>query len=145
MWKLWLLAHSMPRGTKGTEEWSLPQNRGDYRQYGEMSWRRICGKNTLIKYIYKSKDLFQLHVPQLTIWQIDQVDVPSCSTPKRRPINLPSVASIEELRTPAFEELLKSFGDVVKQANGDVKHFSGSYETQLQSSRDSRVPLTAIN
>ncbi|CAL9134934.1 unnamed protein product [Musa textilis] len=74
------------------------------------------------------------------------VDVPSCSTPKRRPINLPSLTSIEELRTPAFEELLKSFGDVVKQANGDVKHYSaGSYETQLQSSRDSRVPLTAIN
>ncbi|KAF2300458.1 hypothetical protein GH714_013535 [Hevea brasiliensis] len=39
------------------------------------------------------------------------VDEPSsCSTPRKRSYNLPSVASIEELRTPAFEELLKSFG-----------------------------------
>ncbi|KAK2980292.1 hypothetical protein RJ640_024996 [Escallonia rubra] len=39
------------------------------------------------------------------------VDQPSCSTPKKRPFNLPSVTSIEELRTPEFEELLKSFWD----------------------------------
>ncbi|KAJ0084104.1 hypothetical protein Patl1_30819 [Pistacia atlantica] len=39
------------------------------------------------------------------------VDEPSCSTPKKRSFNLPSIASIEELRTPAFEELLKSFWD----------------------------------
>ncbi|PON84175.1 Kinesin-like protein [Trema orientale] len=74
------------------------------------------------------------------------VDEPSCSTPRKRSFNLPSVASIEELRTPAFEELLKSFWDAksVKQANGDVKHISGAYEA-AQSLRDSRVPLTAIN
>ncbi|CAI8592385.1 unnamed protein product [Vicia faba] len=76
------------------------------------------------------------------------VDEPSCSTPTRRLFNLPSVSSIEELRTPSFEELLKAFWDAKsqKQANGDVKHI-GSYEatTPTQSVRDSRVPLTAIN
>lgn len=56
------------------------------------------------------------------------------------------MASIEELRTPAFEELLRSFWDVKssKQANGDLKHIVGAYEA-AQSLRDSRVPLTAIN
>ncbi|XP_021889729.1 kinesin-like protein KIN-5D [Carica papaya] len=68
------------------------------------------------------------------------VDAPSCSTPRKRSFNLPSIASIEELRTPAFEELLKTFWDLksTKQANGDIKqHMNGAY--------DSRVPLTAIN
>lgn len=74
------------------------------------------------------------------------VDEPSCSTPRKRSFNLPSVTSIEELRTPSFEELLKTFWDAkfAKQANGDVKHISGVYEA-AQSVRDSRVPLTAIN
>ncbi|KAG4384698.1 hypothetical protein GLYMA_13G330600v4 [Glycine max] len=73
------------------------------------------------------------------------VDEPSCSTPRKRLFNLPCVSSIEELRTPSFEELLKSFWDArsPKQANGDVKHI-GAYEA-AQSVRDSRVPLTAIN
>ncbi|KAL0292088.1 UNVERIFIED_CONTAM: Kinesin-like protein KIN-5D [Sesamum calycinum] len=68
------------------------------------------------------------------------VDQPSCSTPRKRPINLPSIGSIEELRTPSFEELLKSFWDAKssKQANGDTKHFSEAF-------RDPRLPLTAIN
>ncbi|PNY09859.1 125 kDa kinesin-like protein [Trifolium pratense] len=73
------------------------------------------------------------------------VDEPSCSTPTRRLFNLPSVSSIEELRTPSFEELLKAFWDAKSQklANGDIKH-TGSYEA-TQSVRDSRVPLTTIN
>ncbi|KAG8371393.1 hypothetical protein BUALT_Bualt13G0083100 [Buddleja alternifolia] len=71
------------------------------------------------------------------------VDQPSCSTPRKRPINPPSIASIEELRTPSFEELLRSFwdGKSSKHANGDVKHI---LEAAL-SLRDSRHPLTAIN
>ncbi|KAK6144516.1 hypothetical protein DH2020_021336 [Rehmannia glutinosa] len=71
------------------------------------------------------------------------VDQPSCSTPRKRPINPPSIASIEELRTPSFEELLKSFWDAKssKQANGDVKHILEA----AVSMRDSRVPLTALN
>ncbi|MQL80584.1 hypothetical protein Taro_013038 [Colocasia esculenta] len=76
------------------------------------------------------------------------VDEPSCSTPRRRAINLPSVVSIEDLRTPSFEELLKSFREgkfVVKQANGDIKHLLGPYDSQGQALKDSRLPLTAIN
>ncbi|KAI9196327.1 hypothetical protein LWI28_022970 [Acer negundo] len=74
------------------------------------------------------------------------VDEPSCSTPRKRSFNLPSMASIEELRTPAFEELLKSFWESrsTKLANGDIKHVAVGYES-TQSLRDSRVPLTAIN
>ncbi|XP_020277289.1 kinesin-like protein KIN-5A [Asparagus officinalis] len=72
-----------------------------------------------------------------------RVDEPSCSTPKRRSINLPSTSAIEELRTPAFEELLKSFWELnpsaSKQAHGEAKQFSGAFESP------SRVPLTAIN
>ncbi|CAB4282577.1 unnamed protein product [Prunus armeniaca] len=75
------------------------------------------------------------------------VDEPSCSTPRKRSFILPSIASIEELRTPAFEELLRSFWDgrsAKQQANGDLKHIAAAYEA-AQSIRDSRVPLTAIN
>lgn len=78
------------------------------------------------------------------------VDEPSCSTPRRRAINLPSTTSIEELRTPAFEELLKSFWEskstASKQANGEAKQFPGAFESpQAQALRDSRAPLAAIN
>ncbi|KAK9123696.1 hypothetical protein Sjap_013298 [Stephania japonica] len=73
------------------------------------------------------------------------VDEPSCSTPRRRLFNLPSLSSIEELRTPSFEELLKTFWEskLIKLSNGDVKYLLGSYDAQ--SLRDSRLPLTAIN
>ncbi|XP_047317266.1 kinesin-like protein KIN-5D [Impatiens glandulifera] len=67
------------------------------------------------------------------------VDEASCSTPKKRSYNLPSMTSIEELKTPSFEELLTSFWDSMKdqsEINGDMKH---NYDG------DSRVPLTAIN
>lgn len=72
------------------------------------------------------------------------VDQPSSSTPRRRAYNLPSIASIEELKTPAFEELLKYFWDAKtsKQANGDVKQHIVEAASPL---KDSRVPLTAIN
>uniref|UniRef100_A0A803KS51 Kinesin motor domain-containing protein n=1 Tax=Chenopodium quinoa TaxID=63459 RepID=A0A803KS51_CHEQI len=74
-----------------------------------------------------------------------KVDEPTCSTPRKRSINLPSVTSIEELRTPAFEDLLKSFWDLKsgKQTNGDVKHIFG--QEGAQSVRDPRLPLIAIN
>ncbi|KMZ64308.1 Kinesin-related protein-like [Zostera marina] len=76
------------------------------------------------------------------------VDEPSCSTPKKRTINLPSASSIEELRTPAFEDLLKFFWESksgAKFVNGDVKHLLGSYDSQTQAWRDSRMPLTTLN
>ncbi|XWS53207.1 hypothetical protein CRYUN_Cryun11dG0138300 [Craigia yunnanensis] len=76
------------------------------------------------------------------------VDKPSCSTPRKRSFNIPGVSSIEELKTPPFEELLKLFWEAKagKLANGDVKHILAAYEeAATQSLKDSRVPLTAIN
>ncbi|CAD5324962.1 unnamed protein product [Arabidopsis thaliana] len=83
------------------------------------------------------------------------VDEPSCSTPKKRPIDIPSIESIEELRTPASEELLRAFRDekLSKQANGDAKQqqqqqqqhlirASSLYEAAVS---DSRYPLSAVN
>ncbi|KAK9126879.1 hypothetical protein Scep_015725 [Stephania cephalantha] len=75
------------------------------------------------------------------------VDEPSCSTPKKRPYNLPSITSIEGLRTQAFDELLKLFREdepSSKQRNGDAKRLSLTDEN-VQSLRDSRPPLTTIN
>ncbi|XP_010520314.1 PREDICTED: kinesin-like protein KIN-5D isoform X2 [Tarenaya hassleriana] len=75
------------------------------------------------------------------------VDESSSSTPRKRSFNIPSIGSIEELRTPAFEELLREFWEArsSKQGNGDVKqHLIRAYEAaQLLS--DSRFPLSAVN
>ncbi|XP_020592608.1 kinesin-like protein KIN-5A [Phalaenopsis equestris] len=74
-----------------------------------------------------------------------KMDEPSSSTPRMRDIILPSGASIEELKTPAFEELLKGFGEAnyaCKQENGDIKHLYTAYEVPSQALRDYRVPLT---
>lgn len=80
-----------------------------------------------------------------------QVDEPSCSTPRKRAIEIPSIESIEELRTPGSEELLRRFRDekVLKQANGDAKQqqqhlirASSLYEAAVS---DSRFPLSAVN
>ncbi|XVF46438.1 hypothetical protein PTKIN_Ptkin03bG0026800 [Pterospermum kingtungense] len=71
------------------------------------------------------------------------VDKPSCSTPRKRSFNLPSVSSIEELKTPPFEELLKLFWEAksgAKLQNGDAKHILAAYEA-----KDPRLPLIAIN
>lgn len=64
------------------------------------------------------------------------------------------MSSIEELKTPPFEELLKLFWEAksAKVANGDIKHMLGEYEaasttpqSPSQQLKDSRLPLTAIN
>ncbi|KAJ3676388.1 hypothetical protein LUZ60_003800 [Juncus effusus] len=74
------------------------------------------------------------------------VDEPSCSTPRKREINLPTAEYIEELRTPDFDELIKSFweGKSNLRQIGDIK-VNGSYESPSQSMRDSRVPLIIKN
>ncbi|XP_010557298.1 PREDICTED: kinesin-like protein KIN-5A [Tarenaya hassleriana] len=72
-----------------------------------------------------------------------KLDVPSCSTPRKRNYNIPTIGSIEELKTPAFEELLKTFRDLkfTKQlANGEAKHSSNGLPVT-----ESRAPLMTIN
>lgn len=65
------------------------------------------------------------------------------SCPKTvKTFNLPSMASIEELRTPAFEELLNIFRGAdysVKQPNRNLE----AAATAAIKSLDSRYPLTA--
>jgi kinesin family protein 11 len=71
---------------------------------------------------------------------VTQVDEPTCSTPKRRQINIPSSQSIEHLVTP-LEDLVKSFWDSrtpSKLVTGNVKRLDLAIETD-------RVPLTTIN
>eukprot|EP00252_Welwitschia_mirabilis_P020280 TRINITY_DN4937_c0_g1_i1.p1 TRINITY_DN4937_c0_g1~~TRINITY_DN4937_c0_g1_i1.p1 ORF type:complete len:1049 (+),score=167.40 TRINITY_DN4937_c0_g1_i1:454-3600(+) len=75
-------------------------------------------------------------------------DVPSCTTPRRRHIHLPSMSSIEQLRTPPFDELLQRFRESKmethsKYGNGDLKQIAASELSSPQ--RDSRIPLTALN
>lgn len=84
--------------------------------------------------------LYFLNFKSTLDWQVDQ---PSCSTPRKREFNFPSVSSIEELRTPSFEELLNSFWDSKSsiQVNGDIKHILDA----AHSLGDPRAPLTALN
>ncbi|GJN14012.1 hypothetical protein PR202_gb00783 [Eleusine coracana subsp. coracana] len=67
-----------------------------------------------------------------------KVDEPTCSTPRRREINIPSRQSIGHLATPALEDLVKSFWDSrtpTKLAKGNGKSI---LETQ-------RAPLATVN
>ena len=56
---------------------------------------------------------------------LNQVDQPSHWAQQKQPFDLPSASSIEDLKTPAFEELLKSYqGTRVIKINGDVNRSS---------------------
>lgn len=76
-------------------------------------------------------------------------DQPNCTTPKRRPINVPNLECIQNLQTPCFEELLQTFWDTKsekrsKHGNGEVKQLLYS-SPDITSVRDTRSPLTTIN
>lgn len=79
------------------------------------------------------QNLFKLFIEK----KKKQVDEATSSTPRKRQYNIPTVGSIEELKTPSFEELLKAFksSKQMQQSNGEVKHVSSN----------GRPPLTAIN
>ncbi|KAI4991447.1 hypothetical protein ZWY2020_039818 [Hordeum vulgare] len=69
-----------------------------------------------------------------------KVDEPTCSTPRRRQVNIPSCQSIEGLVTP-LEDLVKSFRDSrtpSKLVAGNAKRLDLAIEME-------RVPLTTIN
>ncbi|XP_010542610.1 PREDICTED: kinesin-like protein KIN-5A [Tarenaya hassleriana] len=75
-----------------------------------------------------------------------KVDEPSCSTPRKKNYKIPTVGSIEKLKAPAFEELLKEFRgskSPKEQSNGEVKHNSSN--GLCLSVSEPRSPLTAIN
>lgn len=72
-------------------------------------------------------------------------DHPNCTTPKRRPISVPSLECIQNLQTPCFEELLQTFWDTKSEKRS--KHVNGEVKQLLYASpvRDTRSPLTTIN
>ncbi|KAK8964039.1 125 kDa kinesin-related protein [Platanthera guangdongensis] len=73
------------------------------------------------------------------------VDEPPFSTPRKRVINSLRMTAIEELTTPAFEELLKGFWEsksACKPVDGDVKNLTTAYESHSKTFRNSRVGLT---
>ncbi|KAF3329937.1 kinesin-related protein-like protein [Carex littledalei] len=71
------------------------------------------------------------------------VDEPTCSTPRKRSIKVPSPKSIEELKSPAFDELIKAFWEdkvLAKHSGSDLKISACAIE-----SPNSRQPFSAIN
>ncbi|KAG0619180.1 hypothetical protein M758_4G122100 [Ceratodon purpureus] len=70
-------------------------------------------------------------------------DEPTCSTPRRRPIEVPTQSSINDLCTPPLDILLNDFR--AKNAAGGPDRFSKVYPSIEASFRDSRIPLVAIN
>ncbi|CAI9778506.1 unnamed protein product [Fraxinus pennsylvanica] len=78
--------------------------------------------------------LISLMIPNRPLAAVGQ---PSCSMPRKKSFNLPSTASIEELRISSFEELLKTFWD----AKSPKQVVNGEAKNILEAARDSRVPL----
>ncbi|KAL4198691.1 hypothetical protein AMTRI_Chr03g141330 [Amborella trichopoda] len=63
------------------------------------------------------------------------VDQPTCMTPRERTINIPSLASIQELRTPSFDDLLEN----MKSTN------KSKAPVAALSSDSTRTPFSTIN
>jgi len=72
-----------------------------------------------------------------------QEDRPTCSTPRRRAIQVPAQSSINGLCTPPLDMLLNEFR--AKNAGGGPDRLSKVFPTMEASFRDSRTPLIAIN
>lgn len=71
------------------------------------------------------------------------VDEPTCSTPRRRPIQVPTQSSINAYCTPPLDVLLDEFR--AKTAAGGSDRLSKVFQSVEASFRDSRTPLTTIN
>lgn len=143
----------LSRRAQRAEKRASPQGRGNYSRGRQVSRRRLCGnpsRNTGTAGLCPRSRLCSGGPPDHLLIFCAKVDEPTCATPRRRDITPPSVASIEELRTLPFEELLREFWEgksAIRLANGDVKHLPGVYDnSQGQAAmRDSRLPLTALN
>lgn len=80
-------------------------------------------------------------------------DEPTCTTPRGKPIEVPSRASIECLRAPDFEKLLLEFQEastsLVSEKGAGQKTLTRDIQVPIfvDSSflRDGRLPLTAVN
>lgn len=76
-----------------------------------------------------------------------KVDGPYCLTLEKRPSNIPSTESIEDLRNPTFQKLTRPFsGDSSEQQeSGDKNIILSDLCESVHSLNNSRVTLTAIN
>ncbi|PKI52023.1 hypothetical protein CRG98_027675, partial [Punica granatum] len=108
-------------------------------------------ENVFSMNICSKKLLLQIASCTYAMSACGRVDEPSCSTPRRRSFNLPSVASIGELRTPAFE-LLKSFWDLRLSKLANLKHVNGSRKLRLKaypriffSTKERENPYSSMN
>ncbi|KMZ62966.1 Kinesin-related protein-like [Zostera marina] len=80
--------------------------------------------------ITNSRDLAEKHL--LREYKVDKVDCQTCSVaPKKQQMNIPSMASIEALRTPTFDNLLK-----------DMRSLKGAEAKQPETPRS---PLKTVN
>ncbi|BBN07677.1 kinesin family member 11 [Marchantia polymorpha subsp. ruderalis] len=75
-----------------------------------------------------------------------QDDQPTGSTPSKRTIEVPSLAAINSLRTPAMESLVQEFRSKHSppEMEGRLKLANGKVITQADV-RDFRIPLTTLN
>lgn len=105
------------------------------------------------------------HIPDFAVWQVFmleispimalllQEDTPTCVTPRKRDVKVPSQASIDALRAPELEKMCVEFQEanqvLLCEKGGEQK--VPARETKIpifaDSSllRDGRLPLTAMN
>lgn len=83
-------------------------------------------------------------------------DKPTCTTPRKRSIDIPSKASIETLRAPSIDNLVQEFRDnnnsslmsekgIPNQRGIAVKESKIPIFAESSLLKDNRVPLTTVN
>eukprot|EP00268_Persea_americana_P005260 TRINITY_DN11765_c0_g1_i2.p1 TRINITY_DN11765_c0_g1~~TRINITY_DN11765_c0_g1_i2.p1 ORF type:complete len:137 (-),score=20.97 TRINITY_DN11765_c0_g1_i2:504-914(-) len=68
------------------------------------------------------------------------IDQPTCTTPKKQAITVPTLASIEELRTPSFDDILAKMMSEANKTKVETADIN-----QQPCLLSPRSPLTSIN
>ena len=71
---------------------------------------------------------------------LEQIDQPTCTTPKKQAITVPTLASIEELRTPSFDDILAKMMSEANKTKVETADIN-----QQPCLLSPRSPLTSIN
>ncbi|KAF6164369.1 hypothetical protein GIB67_037526 [Kingdonia uniflora] len=72
------------------------------------------------------------------------VDDPTSRTPEKRTIAVPTLASIEELRTPALDELVANMRSSTKNAGGKIQQ-KQQHKQQTCTVSPNRAPFASVN
>ncbi|XP_024516332.1 kinesin-like protein KIN-5C [Selaginella moellendorffii] len=78
-------------------------------------------------------------------------DQPTCTTPRKRSIEIPTSACIQQLRAPHSDVLLQEFQDKhsprkhPRQENAMAKEGAKAFTSLEAAKRETRIPLTAVN